>query len=327
MIRAAALAFALLAAAPAMAAGERAEKVLPSLADRVAGETGTPDDVNPQRFGQHPADKAFGAFQRGLYITALNLARPLAEKGDAAAQTLVAEILSRGLGVARAPEEAAKWYVEAARGGNPEAKFQYALLLLDGKYVAKDRDEAFRLMGEAAAAGNALARFNYAQMIVDEKPGPSGLAEAAEWYERAARQGLPDAQYAIAMILAQGNAGRDRDEATARKWLELAARGGFDTAMFDLAVWMVEGRGGERDYEAGFLWMRNAAKSGNVAAQNGLAKLYRMGLGTEGDSIEAAAWYILARRAGLDDPEMNVFLDGLTREQMKKAIERANRLR
>ena len=47
----------------------------------------------------------------------------------------------------------------------------------------------------------------------------------------------------------------------------------------------------------------------------------------EGNSIEAAAWYVLARRAGLDDREMNVFMDGLTTEQQKTAIERANRLR
>ncbi|PHP66123.1 hypothetical protein CSC94_16125 [Zhengella mangrovi] len=314
-------------AVPALAAGDTAEKVLPSLADRVAKEAGESTDIDPERFGQHPADKAFGAFQRGLYITALNLAKPLAEKGDPAAQTLVAEILSRGLGVPSNPAEAAKWYIKAAKNGNPEAKFQYALLLTDGKYVAKDTDEAFRLMGEAAAAGNALARFNYAQMIVDRKPGPTGLAEAAEWYDRAARQGLPDAQYAMAMILAEGNAGRERDEKTARKWLELAARGGYDSAMLDLAVWLVDGRGGARDFDTGFRWMRMAALEGNVAAQNGLAKLYRMGLGTEGNPIEAAAWYILARRAGLDDPEMNVFLDGLTKDQMKKAIERANRLR
>ena len=39
------------------------------------------------------------------------------------------------------------------------------------------------------------------------------------------------------------------------------------------------------------------------------------GIGTEPDPIAAAAWYILARRAGLVDPEMDDFLDGLTDEQ------------
>ncbi|TGV80933.1 sel1 repeat family protein, partial [Mesorhizobium sp. M00.F.Ca.ET.158.01.1.1] len=68
------------------------------------------DSVNPDRFGAKPADAAYGAFQRGLYKTAYNLALVRAQNGDPAAQTLVAEILSRGLGVPLNSAEAAKWY-------------------------------------------------------------------------------------------------------------------------------------------------------------------------------------------------------------------------
>lgn len=285
------------------------------------------EKVDPSRFGMHPADRAYGAYQRGLFITALNLAKPLAENGDPAAQTLVAEIYARGLGVPRNDELAAKWYVAAAAQGVPEAQFQYALLLLDGTHVAKNAEMAVDLMGKAAVAGNRLAQFNYAQMLLERMPGDRGLTEAAPWFERAARQNLPDAQYAMAQFYAQGAGGKPRDEEIARTWLERAAAGGYDTAQLDLGTWLVEGRGGERKPEIGFAWLRTAAIGGNVAAQNRVAKLYRLGIGTEGDSIEAAAWYILARRAGLYDREMNIFLDGLTAEQQKQAIERANRLR
>ena len=85
-----------------------------------------------------------------------------------------------------------------------------------------------------------------------------------------------------------------------------------------------------REYKDGFGWMRRAALGGNVAAQNRLAKLYMQGLGVEPDPIAAAAWYILARRAGLIDPEMEDFLDGLTddEKQRERAPSRgANRLR
>ena len=51
------------------------------------------------------------------------------------------------------------------------------------------------------------------------------------------------------------------------------------------------------------------------------------GVGTEPDPILAAAWYFLARRAGLSDPEMDDFLRGLTDAEQKQALERANRLR
>ncbi len=300
-----------------------------SLPAQAAGETkqGRPENIDPNRFGGRLPDAAFGAYQRGLYITALNLALPRAEAGDPSAQTLVAEILSRGLGVPRDEKRALKWYSRAAEQGIAEAQFRYSLALLDGEHVAKDEDAALRLLKMAADQGNRLAQFNFAQLTIKKKPGAQGLKAAIDYYEKAAVAGLPDAQYAMAQAYATGAGGRSHDPRLARQWLVKAARRNFDTAQLDLATWLVEGRGGDRDLKAGFSWMKIAAEAGNVAAQNRLAKLYRGGLGVEADPVVAAAWYIIARRAGLSDPEMNVFLDGLTIDQQKQAIETANRLR
>jgi len=289
--------------------------------------TPSEDGVDPSRFGGKAADAAYGAFQRGLYKTAYNLALPRAEKGDAAAQTLIAELLTRGLGVPADPEAAAKWYAKAAENGVPAAQFQYALMQADGKFVKKDAAGALKLMQAAADAGNTLAQFNLAQMYVQNDRGPAGLAKALPYYEKAATTGLPDAQYAMAQIFASGIAGKKKDLAEARRYLLLAAKQGFDTAQLDLGTWMVEGRGGPRDAKGGFVWLKQAAEGGNVAAMNRLAKLYMNGIGTEPNSIDAAAWYFLARRAGLSDFEMADFLDGLTTDETKTALERANRLR
>jgi uncharacterized protein len=309
---------------------------LVSIAALLAGPAGatdgdrpgsTLDKVDPLRFGARPPDPAYGAFQRGLYKTALDLAMPRATAGDAAAQTLVAEILARGLGTKRDAAAAAKWYQLAAEQGVPEAQFQYALMLIDGRLVAKDKKAAFALMQASADAGNTLAEFNFAQLLVDAEPGPRGLEKAIPYYERAAGAGLPDAQYAISQILANGVGGKKPDEVEARKWLVRAARQNFDTAQLDLGTWLISGRGGERDEKSGFAWLKRAAEGGNVAAQNRVAKLYMQGIGTEPDPIFAAAWYILARRAGLFDPVMDDFMDGLTQEELKTALGRANRLR
>ena len=102
--------------------------------------------------------------------------------------------------------------------------------------------------------------------------------------------------------------------------LAQAARQNYDTAQIDLAAWMIEGRGGARDLKSGFGWMKQAAEGGNVAAQNRLAKLYMDGIGTDPDLILAGAWYIVARRAGLIDPEMDDFLQGLSDDQTKQAL-------
>nr|WP_323748420.1 tetratricopeptide repeat protein [Phyllobacterium sp. 0TCS1.6A] len=336
-------ALALVLLAPSMAFGQDASPAAPSAGSPAAPQEQAPatapkqdkpksanenaQAVNPTRFGKPPEDDAFGAYQRGLYKTAYNLALPRAEAGDAAAQVLVAEILSRGLGVPFNPAEAAKWYGKAAEQGSPEAQFRYSAILLDGQYVAKDPAKARQLTEAAANAGNAAAQFNLGQMLMQEKPGSTGLDNAYPWFEKAAKKGLADAEYAVSQVLANGTPGIKRDEARARVFLISAAIKGHDTAQLDLGTWLVEGRGGKRDYKTGFGWMLRAATGGNVAAQARLAKLYRDGLGVEGDSVKAAAWYIVARRAGLNDPDLNSFLDGLDDSQMAAAISEANRLR
>ena len=286
------------------------------------------EDVAPSRFGEQPADEAFGAFQRGLYLTARNLALPRAEKGDAAAQTLSAEIYARGLGVPRDDAEAAKWYHEAAEQGVPEAQLQYALILLDRKDAsADDKQRARDLMKAAADAGNANAQFNFAQMLIDERPGSRSMSEAYPYFLQAAEKGIADAQYAVSQILANGTAGVAIDLAEARKWLIKAARQNFDTAQYDLGNWYLEGIGGERDLKKAFVWTIRAARAGNVAAQGQAAKLYWGGLGTEPDEAEAAAWVVVTRRAGLRDRALDDFWEGLTENQQHAAIERANKLR
>lgn len=285
------------------------------------------DPINPTRFGKGAEDEAFGAYQRGLYKTAYNLALPRAESGDATAQVLIADILARGLGVPASLAESAKWYAKAADRGQPEAQFRYAGILLEGKYVTKDPAKAKELMKAAANAGNAAAQFNLGQIMMQEHPGETGLDNAYPWFLQAAEKGLPDGEYAVSQILANGTVKVKKDEPKARQYLVRAAIKGYDTAQMDLGTWLVEGRGGKRDYKTGFGWMLRAAAGGNIAAQARLAKLYRDGLGVEGDSIKAAAWYIVARRAGLSDPDLNSFMDGLDDDQMKAAITEANKLR
>lgn len=125
--------------------------------------------IDPSRFGDKPADEAFGAFQRGLYLTAFNLAKPQAEKGDPASQTLIAEIYARGLGIPANQKLAAEWYEKAANNGVVEAQFRYAALLLQGTYAVKDPVKAEELMKKAAEGGNAMAQFNYGQMLMEKR--------------------------------------------------------------------------------------------------------------------------------------------------------------
>ncbi|RLQ88692.1 tetratricopeptide repeat protein [Notoacmeibacter ruber] len=283
-----------------------------------------PQEIDESRFGEKPEDVAFTAFQIGRFLTAVRLATPLAENGNPAAQTLLGEIYAAGLGVPKDPKKAANWYARAAESGVPAAQFQYALMLLDGRYVEKDEAFADRLLKQAAEGGNADAQFNYAQRLLHHG-GVNEQAEAAKWYEAAAQKGVPDAQYAYANYLAGEIDGVTRNMEEARQWMSKAADGGMNAAKVELATWLFSAKGGDRDFERGFRLLQQAARTGNVAAQSQLAKAYIYGYGTEADTVEAASWYITARRAGLQDRELDDLMDGLSNDQKQQALERANR--
>lgn len=284
-------------------------------------------DLPPEKPYEGPVDEAYGAYQRGLYLTALDKALPRAQLGDPAAQTLIAEMTTRGLGVKRDPKAAAFWYGQAAAGGDPNAMFQYALLLIEGRVVEKDKAKADEYMRKSADAGNASAQFNWAQTLVTDNPGRKGLQLALPYYEKSAEQGIADAQYAVAQLYNTLPGVSDDKRAKARDFMLRAARAGFDTAQLDIGLWYVNGIAGERDYDKGFQWLSTAANRGNVVAQNRLAHLYINALGTRPDPIEAAKWYVVSRRAGLKDAALEDFYLGLTDEQQKKAIDAANRFR
>ena len=332
------------------APGQAAEGMLPSTLDAEKAESGdkTEDgkavgpseginvldrmgvelpDLPAEKPFEGKVDEAYGAYQRGFYLTAMELALPRAQLGDAAAQTLVAEIFEQGLGVKRNRKDAAFWYGQAAEGGNPSAMFKYALLLMEGSVVPRDRAKADEMMKKAADAGNPSAQFNYAQVLVANSPGEKGLREAMPYYEKSAEQGIADSQYALSQIYLNLKDLPEEKRKRAREWLHRAARAGYDTAQFDLAIWLVNGTAGKRDYEAGFNWMKQAAEGGNVAAQNRLAHLYVNAIGTRPNPVEAAKWFVLSRRAGFKDPALEDFYLGLTDEEQKAGLDAANKFR
>lgn len=284
-------------------------------------------ELPPKKEFTGAVDEAYGAFQRGLFLTAVDKALPRAQLGDPAAQTLLAEIMSRGLGVKQDLKGAAFWYKQAAQGGDAAAMFKYALLLMEGRHVERDKAQADEFMRKAAEAGNASAQFNWAQILVADNPGERGLTLAMPFYEKSAEQGIADAQYALAQIYSALDTVPPEKKALTRDWMLRAARAGFDTAQLDLGIWLVNGIQGEQDHDEGFRWLTIAANKGNVVAQNRLAHLYINAIGTLPDPVEAAKWYVLSRRAGLTDLALEDFYLGINEDQQRKAIEAANRFR
>ena len=65
---------------------------------------------------------AAGAYERKDFATAIAMWRPLAEAGNAEAQTLLGAMYWSGEGVPRDHKEAAKWYLRAAEKGYARAQ-------------------------------------------------------------------------------------------------------------------------------------------------------------------------------------------------------------
>lgn len=283
------------------------------------------DTGKTEKVANEPApDLAYGAFQRGHYLTAFELALPRAQLGDMAAQTLIGELYERGLGVKRDPKEATKWYKIAADSGSREARFSYALKLLEGKYVPKDKKKAAQLMKLAADAGHSVAQFNYGQVLIEERPTTRGLGMALEYFEKAAAGGVADAYFAMAQIETRGVGLMEPDLAKARELLVKAARNGVDNAQIELAIWLANGRGGKQDMKAARAWFKLSAGKGNVIAQNRLARMLMLGMGGDVDLVEAAKWYVLARRRGHKDAKLDEFFKTLEPSIRKEALDKAN---
>lgn len=269
-------------------------------------------------------DEAYGAYQRGLFLTAMEKALPRAQLGDAPAQTLLGELLSGGLGVKKDEKAATFWYQQAAEHGDPAAMFKYALILMEGRLVKQNKEQADLLMRKAADAGNGSAAFNHAQVLVASDHTAEGLKKALPYYEKSAEQGIADAQYAVSQIyMALPDLGPDRKK-KALAWLQRAARARFDTAQLDLGIWLINGTAGPRDMEAGFKWLKLAADRGNISAANKVSHLLIEAIGTRPDPIEAAKWYVISRRAGLPDPELEDFFLGIEDDKQQEAIRRAD---
>src|SRR5215467_2143604 len=65
-------------------------------------------------------DLVYGAYQRGQYKTAFDLAIPRAQAGDVKAMTMLGELYSNALGIKRDYAKAVDWFKRGADGGDRE---------------------------------------------------------------------------------------------------------------------------------------------------------------------------------------------------------------
>jgi TPR repeat protein len=132
-------------------------------------------------------EDALAAYSRGDYAAALELWRPLAERGDPTAAFWLGACHDLGHGTVENNALAAQWYRKAAEQGHANAQHNLAHLYEVGELQA----------------------------------GNYGTVAAATWYRRAADQGYRPAQVNLGVLYFSGR-GVKRDLVQAYKWFTLA---------------------------------------------------------------------------------------------------------
>ena len=259
-------------------------------------------------------DPAFGAFQRGRFKTALDLAVKRANaQGDPVAMMLAAELLSQGYGVRQDSAAARKWLEAAAAKGNADALFSLGSMALISSSGA-EKNQSVDLLKRAAEKGNSAAAYNLGLLYLQGTVAPKEPAIAADWFAKAADKDQPDALYALATLYRDGNGVR-QDLGEAARLLQRADEIGNPVATTELAIMVFNGTGVPKDEARAAELFRKAALAGNAIAQNRYARILSAGRGVPQDRIAAAAWHTLAKAQKLDDPMLDKLVTELTPQE------------
>lgn len=305
----------------AMPGGKGLERELPSPYTPSA-EGLRPSTANPN------ADAAYGAYQRGRYVTAFREAtkRIEANSKDAAAMTLLGELYNQGLGVKQDAKRALEWYRLAAAQNEPHAMASLGLMAMDGRGGPKDAKAGRQWLEQAAQRGEATAAYNLA-LIQLADGGPDDLRAAFANLRRAAEAEIPPAQHALGVLYLQGR-GVAKDTTQAANWFRRAADNGDLPGEVEFAIRLFNGDGVAKDEARAARYFLHAARRGNAIAQNRVAKLYLLGRGLPKNLVEAAAWNLAAAAQGRSDGGLDQGTADLKPEERKRAealaAERAN---
>lgn len=135
--------------------------------------------------------------------------------------------------------------------------------------LRKDYPAAVRLLEPLAQRGDATAQLRLALLHYHGHGVRESDALALQWFERAARQGLPEAQYHLGNMYAYGLAGLPAEADGARlaaQWYFEAARRGHAEAQYSLGILFLTGSGVEQSAAEARRWIGQAAAQGHADA-------------------------------------------------------------
>ena len=137
--------------------------------------------------GGGPLEDAHAAYDKQDYATARRLYRPLADQGDAWAQTRLGFMYDLGQGVPQDYVEAHKWFRLAADQGHAWAQSYLGIMYYLGQGVPQDYVEAHKWFNLSAARASADEKYvrDLGVKTRDRVAGKMTPAQVAEAQKRA----------------------------------------------------------------------------------------------------------------------------------------------
>tara|TARA_R110000824_G_C15077234_1_gene663985 strand:+ start:145 stop:900 length:756 start_codon:yes stop_codon:yes gene_type:complete len=219
--------------------------------------------ADPLPGAQAAFDRGLAAHRAGDVASAVAEWEAAAEDGHTGAAWLLGNLYDKGVGgVVQDDGKAYEYYLQAARGGQPEAAMRLGLIYLEG-------NEAIGL------------KRNY--------------AEALRSFEVAALAPRADAQYQLGMMHRNG-LGVPLDRTEGLRWLILSAKKRYAPALAELGRIYFEGEGVAADRVEGWTYLMLANRFGTPEERRAVDALFeqydgRMKPGERETAIEMAdAW-------------------------------------
>ncbi len=131
------------------------------------------------------------AYEQGDYATAVKELRPLAEQGNAEAQTFLGLMYFRGRGGPQDIGQGLKWFKAAAERGNAEGQFYLGSMYLMGIGTARDTAQGLKWLHLSAEQGMPDAQLLLGMAYMRGRDAPRDLVQADMWLQLAAAQGDP----------------------------------------------------------------------------------------------------------------------------------------
>lgn len=197
----------------------------------------------------------------------------------------IGECYENGTGVRKNKKEAAKWYKKAVDQDFEPAREYFEKL---SSYYVEEIDSKDQNKDSTGAADEKEPDPKAAEECLQygmKLEASKDFKEAVKWYRLAAKQGLAEAQYRLALCYENGTGVRKATKA-ATDWYQKAAEQGHELAKEKLESnrdfandWFHLGKEAEEkeEYDEALKWYKAAAEANHTEAQYALAKFYLYG--------------------------------------------------